>query len=250
MNTEIIKVTSENLDLAAKKAVKLLHSGEVIGIPTETVYGLAANAYNSEAVKKIYRIKGRPADNPMIVHVSDFVMLQDVAEITAEAVEMAKAFWPGPLTMVLNKRNGISPLVTCNLPTVAVRMPSHIVARAVIEAADLPLAAPSANLSGRPSTTSAQHVLDDLKGAIPLILDGGNCDIGVESTVVSLTEENPVILRPGIISLERIREIFPTTEYSSVVFAEVGEEEKAVSPGMKYKHYAPRAEVIVVKSTL
>lgn len=250
MNTEIIKVTEENLSEAAKKAAKLLRAGELVGLPTETVYGLAANAYNTEAVKKIFRIKKRPIDNPLIVHVSDFVMLKDVAEVTPLAIEVAKTFWPGPLTMVLNKKDSIGPIVTCNLSTVAVRMPSHFVARAVIEAADLPLAAPSANLSGLPSTTTAQHVFDDLGGTIPLILDGGSCDIGVESTVVSLVGEDPVILRPGIVSLERLRECYPNTKYADSVFSELDEDVIVESPGMKYKHYAPRAEVVVVKSTL
>lgn len=250
MNTEIIKVTEENLNEAARKAAKLLLAGELVGLPTETVYGLAANAYNLEAVKKIFRVKGRPIDNPLIVHVCDFVMLREIAEITASATEMAKAFWPGPLTMVLKKTGNISPMVTCNLPTVAVRMPSHFVARAVIEAADLPLAAPSANRSGLPSTISAQHVLDDLSGSIPLVLDGGSSEIGVESTVVSMLEENPVILRPGIISLGMIKEVFPGASYSKTMQSEAAKDVQVESPGMKYKHYSPRADVILVKSSL
>ena len=250
MITEVIKVDENNLVQAAKKAVKLLLNGEVIGLPTETVYGLAANAFNVDAVKKIFRIKKRPYDNPLIVHVCDFVMLQDIAYITPEAVEAAKAFWPGPLTLVLRKKDTINPLITCNLDTVAVRMPSHPVAKAIISQADIPLAAPSANLSGSPSTTSAQHVLDDLKGLIPLIIDAGSCEIGVESTVLSLTGKAPVILRPGIISLERIREVFKNASYSDSVFKELTNEEQVESPGMKYKHYSPRAEVILVKSRL
>ncbi|MCL2538899.1 MAG: L-threonylcarbamoyladenylate synthase [Oscillospiraceae bacterium] len=250
METEILKVSEENLDYAAKRAAQTLLDGGIIGLPTETVYGLAANTYDTDAVRKIFRVKGRPQDNPLIVHVSDFVMLKDVAEVNARAVEMAKVFWPGPLTMVLTKKPVIDQVVNCGLPTVAVRMPSHPVAQAVITAADVPLAAPSANISGRPSTTSAQHVADDLKGKIPLILDGGNCEIGVESTVISLVGRHPVILRPGIISIEMIRDVFPDTEYSEAVFKEVGENERIESPGMKYKHYSPRAEVVVIKSTL
>ena len=250
MNTEVLKVTEENLKVAAKKAAKLLLSGELIGLPTETVYGLAANAYNIEAIKKIYNVKKRPPDNPIIVHVSDFVMLQDIAKISPMAIEIARAFWPGPLTMVLEKKDNINELITCGMPTVAVRMPSHYVAHAVIEAADVPLAAPSANISGLPSTTTAQHVLDDLNGKIPLILDGGSSNYGVESTVISLVEENPVILRPGIISLEKIREIYPKTEYSNTINSEITENTPSQSPGMKYKHYSPVAEVIIVKGTL
>jgi len=250
METEILKVTEENLNEAAKKAAGVLLGGGIIGLPTETVYGLAANAYNADAVRRIFRAKGRPQDNPLIVHVNDFVMLRDVAEVSAQAVELAKTFWPGPLTLVMPKKPVIDPVVNCGLPTVAVRMPSHPIAQAVITAADVPVAAPSANLSGRPSTTTAQHVADDLKGKIPLILDGGNCEIGVESTVVSLVGKNPVILRPGIISIEMIRGVYPKTEYSEAVFKGMPEAEKAESPGMKYKHYSPRAEVVVVKSTL
>jgi L-threonylcarbamoyladenylate synthase len=250
MTTELLKITEENLDYAVKKAAKLLKSGELVGLPTETVYGLAANAYNIEAVKKIFRVKRRPSDNPLIVHVSDFMMLKDVADLTPKAVEMAKVFWPGPLTMVLKKTSKINTLVTCGLDTVAVRMPSHYVARAVIDECDLPLAAPSANLSGLPSTTSAQHVLDDLNGTIPLILDSGNCEIGVESTVISLTDDIPVILRPGIISLEKIRELFPETIYSENIYETVADDKPVASPGMKYKHYSPRSDVIIVKGTL
>ena len=250
MDTEIIKVTDENLEKSARTAAKFLLEGEIIGLPTETVYGLAANAYYSDSVRKIFRVKGRPHDNPVIVHVSDFVMFNDVAEINEKATELAKTFWPGPLTMVLKKKPAISALVTGGLSTVAVRMPSHPVAAAVIAAADVPLAAPSANMSGRPSTTTAQHVMDDIGGKIPLILDGGNCEVGVESTVISLVGERPVILRPGIVSLESIRDIFPDTVYADSVFKEKSETEPAESPGTKYRHYSPRAEVVVVKSTL
>ncbi len=250
METEILKVTEENKNEAVKRAAKLLLDGDIIGLPTETVYGLAANAYDVDAIRKIYRVKGRPQDNPLIVHISDFVMLQDIAEINSWAVELAKVFWPGPLTMVLSKKPAISDIVSCSLPTVAVRMPSHPVAAAVIEAADVPLAAPSANLSGRPSTTTAQHVFDDMNGKIPLILDGGSCDVGVESTVISLTGAHPQILRPGIISLEQIKEVLPDAVYSDSVFQEMREATQVESPGMKYKHYSPRAEVVVIKGTL
>ena len=250
METEVIIVNDDNLEEAAKKAAKFIVDGEIIGLPTETVYGLAANVYYSDSVRKIFRVKGRPHDNPIIVHVSDFVMFNDVAEINERATGLARVFWPGPLTMVLKKKPAVSALVTGGLPTVAVRMPSHPVALAVISAADLPLAAPSANMSGRPSTTTAQHVIDDIGGKIPLILDGGNCEVGVESTVISLVGEHPVILRPGIISLERIREVLPDAVYADSVFSEVNDSEPAQSPGTKYRHYSPRAEVVVVKGSL
>lgn len=250
MDTEILKVTDENLEEAAKQAAKRLLAGEIVGLPTETVYGLAANVYDIDAIRKIFKVKGRPQDNPLIVHISDFVMFKDVAEITEDATALAKKFWPGPLTIVLKKKPPISTVITSGLDTVAVRMPSHPVAEAVISAAGVPLAAPSANLSGKPSTTSAQHVYEDLNGKIPLILDGGPSEVGVESTVISLTGERPTVLRPGIVSLEEIAEILPNAIYSESVFKEIHESTRVESPGMKYRHYSPRADVTVIKSTL
>ena len=251
METEVIKITADNFGEAVRKAADLLLDGEVIALPTETVYGLAANVYDEEAVKLIYEIKGRPQDNPVIVHISNFVMLKDVAsEIPESASKLAKRFWPGPLTIVLNKTESISDTVTCGLDTVGVRMPSHPTAREVIEKAGVPLAIPSANLSGKPSTTTAQHVVDDLNGRIPLILDAGPCEIGVESTVITLVGEKPTILRPGIISLAEIREVLPDAVMSSNVLRAVGADERVESPGVKYKHYSPRAEVILVRGSL
>lgn len=251
MDTQIIKIDPENLGRSAELAASFIKRGEIVAIPTETVYGLAANAYDDAAVRRIFEVKGRPQDNPLIVHISDYVMLGNIAHtITDEAAALARAFWPGPLTMVFPKTEAISDIVSCGLDTVAVRMPSNPVAAEVIKRAELPIAAPSANLSGRPSTTSARHVITDLDGKIPLILDGGESAIGVESTVLSMTGDVPVILRPGIISLEEIREIAPNAELSPSVFKEPPRGEKVESPGMKYKHYAPNAEVVVIKSTL
>ncbi|MEG0832747.1 MAG: L-threonylcarbamoyladenylate synthase [Oscillospiraceae bacterium] len=251
METEVIKIEEGKLDSAVAKAASLLKAGKIVAIPTETVYGLAASIYEEKAINEIYEVKGRPQDNPIIVHISNLMMLgQLAAEIPQSAEELAKEFWPGPLTMVLKKTENVSDTITCGLDSVAIRMPSHPVARAVIDKAGVPLAAPSANLSGKPSTTTAAHVLADLDGLIPLILDAGACDVGIESTVVSLTGEHPLILRPGIISLEDIRRVLPDAEVCDSAFQKVDESAKVPSPGMKYKHYSPIADVVIVQGSL
>ncbi|MEG2939521.1 MAG: L-threonylcarbamoyladenylate synthase [Oscillospiraceae bacterium] len=251
MDTQLIKVTDESKNAALELAANLILSGKVVGMPTETVYGLAANAYDENAVKEIFNVKGRPQDNPLIVHISDLIMLKSVVvEITSDAATLAKAFWPGPLTIVLPKTDRITDVITCGLNTVAVRMPSHPIANELIKKAGVPIAAPSANLSGLPSTTTAQHVYDDLHGKIPLILDGGPCEVGVESTVISLSGEIPTVLRPGIITLEQIREVLPNAVMSQAVTHELKADEKVESPGMKYKHYSPKADVTLVKGSL
>ena len=251
METRLIKVDDSNMLTAAKEAAELLCSGHVVAIPTETVYGLAASIYSEEALKEVYSVKGRPQDNPVIVHISDEAMLEGiVTDIPEDAKVLAEHFWPGPLTMIFRKRDTVSDTITCGLDTVAVRYPSHPVAHAVIEAAGVPLAAPSANLSGRPSPTTAEHCVHDLWGRVPLVLDGGQCDVGVESTVVSVTGDHPVILRPGIISLEEIRQYLPDAEVSEAVRRKVADDEKVASPGLKYKHYSPECKVILVKGSL
>ncbi len=248
METKLVKVTEQNLDEVAAEAASLLTSGHIAAIPTETVYGLAGSALNDDACSAIFEAKGRPADNPFIVHVSDLLMLSSVVtSLTPEAAELAKRFWPGPLTMILKKSDEISRVATCGLDTVAVRMPSHPVANRIIAEAGIPLAAPSANLSGRPSPTSAQHVFDDMDGRIPLIVDAGSCEVGVESTVVSLAGDVPTILRPGIISLEEIREVLPDAIVARAVKSGLTDGERVLSPGLKYKHYAPRAHVVLIK---
>ncbi len=251
MDTQYLEVNDENIEQATDLAAKLLKSGKLIGLPTETVYGLAANALNEAAVKEIFRVKGRPQDNPIIVHICDMIMLRSVVrEIPDSASELARAFWPGPFTMIFKKSERINDTVTCGMDTVAVRMPSNPVAAKVIEKAGVPVAAPSANLSGKPSPTTARHVLDDLHGKIPLILDAGACRYGVESTVISLVGDVPTILRPGFITPQEIQKILPDAVVSDAVLREVGAGEKVLSPGMKYKHYAPRADVVIVKGTL
>jgi len=231
-------------------AGKILRNGGLAAIPTETVYGLAANALDGEAVAKIFKAKGRPQDNPLIVHISRLEQMNPlVSEVPDAALTLAAEFWPGPLTMVLPKADIVPEEVTCGLDSVGIRMPSHETARAVIEAAGVPLAAPSANLSGKPSPTTAQHVADDMNGRIDAIIDGGKCDVGVESTVVSLCGERPLLLRPGAVTPEMIAEAVGCCDVSHAVLEELGEQEKAESPGMKYKHYAPETEVIIVKGS-
>ncbi len=251
MKTEMIKVAAENFDKSLGKAAELIRAGKVVGMPTETVYGLAADACSDSAVKAIFVAKGRPQDNPLIVHICDYVMMTEIVErVTDAAKELGRAFWPGPLTIVLPKSPLICGTVTCGLDTVAVRMPSHPVAAELIRRSGVPLAAPSANISGKPSTTTAQHVLDDMDGKISLILDGGACEIGIESTVVSLTGDKPLILRPGIISLGDVRRVLPNAEMSPHAMHMLADGERAESPGMKHTHYSPNAQVTIVDGTL
>lgn len=230
------------------KACEILKDGGIVAIPTETVYGLAASAYNPNAISKIFKAKGRPQDNPLIVHISNIEVLKEIAkDIPKNVYILAQKFWPGPLTMVLNKTDNIPPCVSAGLSTVAVRMPSNPIAQEVISVSGLPLAAPSANLSGSPSPTTANHVLNDLDGKIDAVIMGEDCNVGVESTVISLTGEHPVLLRPGGVTLEELREILPDITVDKAVLSELKSGEKASSPGMKYKHYAPKTETFLVE---
>ena len=248
MKTVVINITTE-YDKALQQSAKLLQNGEVVGIPTETVYGLAANALDEDAVRKIFVAKGRPSDNPLIVHIAKFEDLEPlVAEIPEKVKIMAEKFWPAALTMIMKKSDKISNVVSGNLNTVAIRMPKSDYARAIIEACGLPLAAPSANLSGSPSPTNAKYVFDDMDGRIPLIIDGGNCEIGVESTVISFAEEPPRLLRPGGVTLEEMTELIGEIVVDDAVLNKLEEGAVAASPGMKYKHYAPSADITIIKS--
>ena len=230
------------------QAGRLLAGGEVVGIPTETVYGLAANALDEAAVAKIFAAKGRPQDNPLIIHISALEQLEDLAEDISPAVwQMAEQFWPGPLTMVVKKKDIVPDRTSAGLDTVGIRMPSHPVARAIIDAAGVPLAAPSANTSGKPSPTTARDVLDDMNGKIPAIVDGGACTVGVESTVVDMTGEFPQILRPGAITEEMIREAMGAVSTDRATLEGLSDDAKVRSPGMKYRHYAPKAPVILLE---
>ncbi len=243
MQTELL--SSEIINI--QKAAKLIANGEVIGMPTETVYGLAADALNEGAVKKIFTAKGRPADNPLIVHIAELSSLDFlVHDIPEVALKLAQKFWPGPLTMVLKKNNCIPEITSGGLDTVGIRMPSHPIARELIKASGKVLAAPSANLSGSPSPTTAKHVFDDMCGKIPLIIDGGTCDVGIESTVISFENGNVRLLRPGFISVEDLLTVSEQVYTDSGILGKVDESEKVLSPGMKYKHYSPKAEVIIV----
>jgi L-threonylcarbamoyladenylate synthase len=230
-----------------REAAQLLQRGEVIGFPTETVYGLGADATNTEAVEKIFVAKGRPSDNPLIVHIASMEQLTSITtEITPIAEKLIKAFWPGPLTLVLQKKDGISAKVTPGLSTIAVRMPDHPVALALIEAAKLPIAAPSANRSGKPSPTLAKHVYDDLNGRIAGLVDGGATGVGVESTVVDCTVNPVVILRPGGITKEQLEEVIGEVAVDPAL---VDESAAPKSPGMKYTHYAPDAPLTIVQGS-
>ncbi|MEH7455871.1 L-threonylcarbamoyladenylate synthase [Bacillus sp. JJ1127] len=230
-----------------QEAARLLRENEAVAFPTETVYGLGANAMNDEAIAKIFEAKGRPGDNPLIVHIGAKSQLSGIVrEITPVAEVLMEHFWPGPLTIILPKKDGISEKVTAGLDTVGVRMPDHEVALALIEAANVPVAAPSANRSGRPSPTLASHVYEDLNGKIAGIVDGGATGVGVESTVIDCTSEVPTILRPGGITKEQLEEVIGTVSLDPALKDET---EKPKAPGMKYTHYAPKAPLSIVEGS-
>ncbi|WP_297490927.1 L-threonylcarbamoyladenylate synthase [Thermococcus sp.] len=227
-------------------AARLLREGRLVAFPTETVYGLGADALNAGAVRRIFEVKGRPADNPLIVHIADMEWLGKLARLVPEtALTLARRFWPGPLTLVLPAEDRVPAVTRGGLDTVAVRMPAHPVALRLIELAERPVAAPSANISGRPSPTDAGHVVEDFYGRIDCIVDGGPTPIGVESTVLDLTGERPVLLRPGGLPLEEVERVVGPVEVHPAVRGQLADVAK--SPGMKYRHYSPRARVILVE---
>ena len=232
---------------AIEQAAKHIREGELVGLPTETVYGLGANALNPDAVRAIFEAKGRPGDNPLIVHIAELAELNPLiaCEPSAAALKLAEAYWPGPLTMIFPRSECVPLRTTGGLDTVAVRMPDHPVAREVIRRAGVPVAAPSGNRSGRPSPTSAAHMLEDMNGRIPLILDGGESDVGVESTVVDMTGAVPRILRPGGVTREMIAAVCGACEVDSAVMRPLKKDEKPRSPGMKYRHYAPEGALTI-----
>lgn len=246
--TKLWQVDLENPDpQIIKAAADIIKAGGLVAFPTETVYGLGANGLAGEAVAKIYRAKGRPSDNPLILHVADSSMVNDLVQmITPQAQLLIESFWPGPLTLVLPKADHIPREVTGGLPTVALRMPNHPVALALIQAAGVPIAAPSANQSGRPSPTTAAHVELDLQGRIDAILDGGPAGLGVESTVLDLSSAVPTILRPGGVTYEQLLNVLGEVVIDPSVLGEkLSQHEAPRSPGMKYMHYAPTAPVIL-----
>lgn len=231
-------------------AAKILRKGGIVAIPTETVYGLAANALDENAVRKIFVAKGRPSDNPLIVHISKVEEIEAlVRDFTPEAQRLAEAFWPGPLTIILKKSDVIPDVISGGLDTVAIRLPAHHVAREIIKEAGCPLAAPSANLSGSPSPTKASHVIDDLSGKIDAIVDAGACEVGLESTVISLCTRVPRVLRPGAVTIEQLRKVLCNVEVDAAVLSQLEKNVAPASPGMKYKHYAPRAKVVIINGS-
>lgn len=246
METQVLKPDKKSIELVGK----LLKSGELVGIPTETVYGLAANAFDGKAVEKIFKAKGRPMDNPLIVHISDLSQINDlVTEFSPKAQALADAFWSGPLTIIMPCSDKVPTQVTAGLNTVAVRFPSHKTAQQIISSAGVPLAAPSANLSGSPSPTSAKYVYNDLKGKISVIIDGGECQVGLESTVITLATEIPTLLRPGGITVEQLEAVIGKINIDKGVTQMLSKDTVVASPGMKYKHYAPMAKVIILKGS-
>lgn len=247
METKIIKIDQENyFNKILNYPAKVLKEGGLVAFPTETVYGLGCNALDEEAVSKIFEVKGRPGDNPLIIHISEIEMLDNlVKDYSGIVKKVISKFWPGPLTIVFKSSDLVPSCVTAGLETVAVRMPSNAIAQKLIEIADVPVAAPSANLSGKPSPTSAKHVIDDLSGKIECIIDGGDCEVGLESTVLDMSSDLPTILRPGGVTIEELRKVIP-----SVIYDEALKNLEMIpkSPGMKYVHYSPEAEVYILEN--
>lgn len=240
------RLTSNDIDRAAE----MIRGGGLVGIPTETVYGLGANGLDPAAVRSIFRAKGRPQDNPLILHIPDPSWLERYCRDIPEAAwRLARRFWPGPLTMILRRDPAVPDEVTAGLDTVGMRCPAHELCRAVIAAAGVPVAAPSGNTSGRPSPTSVADMLEDMNGKIDAILDGGDCQVGVESTIIDVTVNPPRLLRPGGVPLEELRDVLGEVELDPAILRPMGEGEKPRAPGMKYRHYAPKAPVTVVKGS-
>ena len=252
METKVIKINRNHIEKdLIEEAGKLLASGALVAFPTETVYGLGGDGLKEDVAQKIYRAKGRPSDNPLILHISDLSALEVLAvDIPELAYHLAEKFWPGPLTMILKKSAIVPYAVTGGLETVAIRMPSDEVAREIIKASGTYIAAPSANSSTRPSPTKAEHVIEDLFGKVDMIVDGGSCDIGLESSIIDLSGEVPMILRPGFITKEDFEEIVAKVEYDKAVLAKkIQESVVAKAPGMKYRHYAPKGQITIVEGT-
>lgn len=249
MKTKIVKIDKDNFKKEElSQAAYILKEGGLVAFPTETVYGLGANGLDESAVRDIYRAKGRPSDNPLILHIGEVEQLDSlVEEIPDIAYKCIEEFWPGPLTMIFKRSRKIPDIITAGLDTVAIRMPEDPIARELINLADLPIAAPSANLSGKPSPTNGAHVIQDMSGKIPMIIDGGDTGIGLESTVLDLSSEIPIILRPGGVSYEELKRLIPVL-LEDEANLESGTVPK--SPGQKYRHYAPKAEMIVFQGDI
>ena len=234
----------------AATAATIIKSGGLVAIPTETVYGLGANGLDPKAVAKIFEAKGRPQDNPLILHVSKTEEIENFCHsIPESAYKLAEKFWPGPLTMVLPARDTVPKCTTAGLPTVAVRCPDNAVTREIIRLSGCPIAAPSANISGKPSTTTAEHVMHDHNGKIDAVVDGGPCRVGLESTIVDLTEDRPRLLRPGGITPEQLLEVLGDLVVDKAVTAQIDKDAVVKAPGMKYRHYAPDCQVVIVSGS-
>lgn len=249
LKTKIIKIARENIDAnKIRKAANILREGGLVAFPTETVYGLGADALNPKGVSKIFKVKGRPPDNPLIIHIGDKTDLEKLAvNIPQDAELLIKKFWPGPLTLVLKKSSIIPKIVNAGLDTVAIRMPSNKIALSLIRGAKVPIAAPSANISTRPSPTSAEHVINDLGGKIDLIIDGGETNIGVESSVIDLTTTPRILLRPGGVTFEDLQAVLGKNNLQKLHSKPEDKQLKPKSPGMKYRHYSPIADVFLVE---
>lgn len=248
MITSFEKADSENINKEImEKAAGILKKGGLVAFPTETVYGLGANGLDAAACKKIYEAKGRPSDNPLILHIGDISQLDIIVKSVPEKAKMIMdKFWPGPVTLVFEKKDIVPDSVSGGLKTVAVRFPSNKLARELINTFGLPVAAPSANTSGKPSPTKAEHVLNDMNGKIDMIIDGGSCDVGLESTILDISTEKASLLRPGAITKEMIEAVIGEISVDPAVYKQLSKGEKPKAPGMKYKHYSPDADVSLV----
>ena len=245
-STHVFKISTGNLEEVIRTAAPIIKKGGIVAFPTETVYGLGADALNPDAVRKIFKAKGRPLDNPLIVHIADIEQLEVIAsDVPGSARGLMDAFWPGPLTMIFKRKDIVPDVTTCDLDTVAIRMPDNPIALELIKEAGTPIAAPSANISGRPSPTTAEHVISDLSGRIDVVIDGGAVRVGVESTVLDMTPDIPVLLRPGGVSIDQIRK-YVGEVLIGYTDRPASADEAVRSPGMKYTHYSPETRLVLV----
>ena len=248
MNTEIIKIDAANIDeTAIEKAAEIIKNGGLVAFPTETVYGLGANALDADASAKIYEAKGRPSDNPLIAHIASLDTLDEIVEDVSDvAKKLIERFWPGPMTLIFKKKDLVPASTTGGLDTLAVRFPSNEIAKALIEKSEVPIAAPSANISGKPSPTKGEHVVEDLDGKVDMIIDGGEVGLGLESTIIDVTEE-PTILRPGFVTQEMLEDVIEEVKLDETIIEKPSEDFAPKAPGMKYRHYAPQTKLVIVR---
>ena len=248
MNTEIIKIDAANIDeIAIEKAAEIIKNGGLVAFPTETVYGLGANALDADASAKIYEAKGRPSDNPLIAHIASIDTLDEIVEDVSDvAQKLIEKFWPGPMTLIFKKKDLVPASTTGGLDTLAVRFPSNEIAKALIEKSEVPIAAPSANISGKPSPTKGEHVVEDLDGKVDMIIDGGEVGLGLESTIIDVTGE-PTILRPGFVTQEMLEDVIEEVKLDETIIEKPSEDFAPKAPGMKYRHYAPQTKLVIVR---